>query len=379
MTKVCLDCRYLGPRPSGIGEMVRALVDRLPSLAPEWHFVFLRSPSHSQPLSTAANTSEIVVSSDANGPASMWLLPRMVDLGGIDLFHAPANILPAGLSMRTVTTIHDLMWLDQPELCRTGIVGQVQRHYFAHGIRRAFSRSDAITCVSESTRQDILAHMPDAGERVVTTLSGVDDAFCQRPHDPGRLHAHGVTADKFVLTVGQNRPYKNHAGALRAFAHAFADREDVALVFVHRRGAAATKLAKLADELGVGHRVNFLARVEQDDLVSLYNAAQLLLHPSLYEGFGNPLAEAMACGCPVVTSSLSAMPEVTAGAALLADPTKPDEVASAMRGILDDPPLAASLAEKGLVRAKQLDWDDHVAKVLAVYRSVLASPPGATR
>ena len=121
---------------------------------------------------------------------------------------------------------------------------------------------------------------------------------------------------RYVLTVGQAAPYKNHLVALEAFAIAFADRDEVDHVFVQRQGAGAAALLDRAAALGLAGRVQVLTTIDRDELVALYGHALALCHPSLIEGFGNPLAEAMACGCPVVTSNVSAMPEVTGGAAL---------------------------------------------------------------
>ena len=373
MRTICIDCRYVRPRPSGIGEMVQQLVRHLPPLAPEWRFTLLVAPDRPEPLSAAPNVQERVVRSPANGPGTMWLLPRIVDLSGVDLFHAPSNIMPAGLAMPCVTTVHDLMWLDRPEWCETGWRGRARGQFFGHGIARALRKSAAIACVSEATRSAVLARRPDAAGRAFVTRSGVSACFVPGPEDAAQLAALGLAPQRrIVLTVGQNAPYKNHAGALQAFALAAATRPDICLVLVQRQGPAGDQLLRQARALGVGDRVQVLPKVGAAELRLLYRAAAVLLHPSLCEGFGNPLAEAMASGCPVVTSAVSAMPEVTAGAALLADPTDPAALAVAVGQVLDDPALAASMRERGLVRAAELDWAAFARANLAIYRRLLS-------
>lgn len=376
---VCLDCRYINARPSGIGELVQALVDFLPELAPDLRFLLLRHPSRNGRLSDATNVEERVVSQAANGPATTWWLPRVVDLSGIDLFHATFNIMPAGLPMPCVTTVHDVMWLTHPQWCNPTAYGRIERAFYGHGIRRALLRSAAIATPSAASRDAIVALAPDAASRTFVTPSGVSDDFRPIAMDPAALAALGLRPGaRFVLCVGQYAPYKNHEGAIRAFALAFADRTDIDLVLVQRMGQRSERLLRLARDLGVGGRVRLLGSVARDDLVRLYSAAAALLHPSLCEGFGNPLAEAMACGCPVVTSNLSAMPEVTGGAAQLVDPRDPQMIASALRAVIDDAGLAETMRQASLARARALDWREFAAANLAIYRSVLGSTSAMT-
>ncbi|UYV14521.1 glycosyltransferase family 4 protein [Porphyrobacter sp. ULC335] len=371
---ICIDCRYIGPRPSGIAETVRALVDFVPELAPDLDFLLLRSPAHRGALSKAVNVREVVVPSAANGPATMWWLPRVVDLSAVSLFHATFNIMPAGLKAPCVTTIHDLMWLTEPQLCSARLAGRAQALFHGHGIRRALRKSAAIVTVSEASRREIIAHSPPAARQTFVTMSGVSPEFRPVPRNILRLAELGVRPDRrFVLTVGQYAPYKNHEGALRAFACAFADRPEIDLVLVQRMGARGERLLRLAKELGIRGRVRLLQPVSRADLVQLYSSASALLHPSFCEGFGNPLAEAMACGCPVVTSNVSAMPEVTGGAALLAPPDDFPKLAEALRKAVDDKAQAAAMREAGLARAATLNWRSFAADTLAVYRGVLAS------
>lgn len=369
--RIALDCRYLGPRPSGIAELVAALVRHLPELAPDIEFTFLRNPLRKEPLSNSANVRELVVRAAANGPLTLLNLPLAVDLAGIDLFHAPANILPGGLAMPAITTVHDVMWLTHPHWCNPALWGQVERLFYGVGIRRALARSALVATVSEASRAAIRAIAPRA--EVAVTPSGVAEDFSPGPRDDATLARLGLPPrQRYVLVVGQGAPYKNHEGALRAFALAFAGRCDMALVLVRRRGGSNAALARLASALGLAERVYFLPVVSRSELVQLYRSAEMLLHPSFIEGFGNPLAEAMACGCPVVTSNCSAMPEVTGRAALLADPHDPGALAAALKRVAEDRALAAELRARGLKRAAALNWRAFAAANLALYRRVLA-------
>jgi len=372
MTKICIDCRYLGPRPSGIAELVQALVNYLPELAPDLQFHLLRHPAKAEPLSRAANVTEAAVPYASNGPATMWAMPQIADLRGVDLFHAPANIMPGRLTIPCLTTVHDIMWLTDPKLCETGAKAEIKRRFFAHGIDRALRDAAAIAAVSDATRSAILKYRPDAKLKTFTTISGVADDFRPTPASPHLLARVGLkVGQRYVLTVGQYSPYKNHEGALAAMALAFAGRDDLALVLVQRQGRSTAYLQRLARKLGIASQVIMPRLLARADLVQLYSSAAALLHPSWCEGFGNPLAEAMACGCPVVTSDQSAMPEVTGGAALLAHPHSTTALAAALRRVIDEPALAANLRTKGLARASQLNWQTFAEANLAIYRKLL--------
>jgi glycosyltransferase involved in cell wall biosynthesis len=376
MPTVCIDCRYIGPRPSGIAEVVRGLIDHVPQLAPDLRFLLLRHPGHPGQLSDAPNVVEQVVWQAANGPATMWWLPEVVDLTKVDLFHATFNIMPAGLPMPCVVTIHDIMRLTHPAWCRTGLRGAVERLFYGHGLRRAVRCADAIAAISTATATQIAAYHPAAAERTIVTLSGVSDHFRPVAPDPAMLAALGLAPERpFVLTVGQDAPYKNHEGALRGFAAAFAGDGGIDLVVVQRRGPRRARLESLAAALGVAGRVHFLPVVDGDALVTLYSAARVLLHPSFAEGFGNPVAEAMACGCPVVTSMTSSMPEVAGGAAMLVDPDDIVSIADGLLAVVRSPTRADQMRAAGLTRARALRWQGFAAANLALYRRLLANAP----
>lgn len=372
MPLVCIDCRYIGPKPSGIARVVQALVDWVPELAPDLDFLLLKSPKLTGQLSTASNVTEVVVNAAANSPTTMWRLPNVVDLSRVDLFHATFNIMPAGLRMPCVTTVHDIMWLTNPEWCNSRFSPVVERFFYQHGIRRALERSAAIATVSEASRRAIEIHSPHVARRIKVTPLGVSRAYRETPFHSDELGRLGLSPDRlFILCVGQYVPYKNHEGALRIFAEATDSLGDVDLVFVQRLNRHSDDLRLLASKLGIARRVHFLPLVEESDLTLLFNAATALLHPSYCEGFGLPLVEAMASGCPVVTSNRSAMSEVVGDAGLLADPYHVQAMATALRRVIQNPSLAFSMKQKGLQRAARFQWRQFAHDNLEIYRGAL--------
>lgn len=201
---------------------------------------------------------------------------------------------------------------------------------------------------------------------------GVSEDFAPVQRNAGILAGCGLNPERrYILVVGQYAPYKNHDGAIRAFTAACKAVDDIDLVLVQRQGPSSASLLKLARRLGMGDRIRFTGPVERAELIQLYSSAELLLHPSLCEGFGNPVIEAMACGCPVITSSISAMPEVACGAALLADPHDTNDLARQIREVLGDDGLAQDLRRRGHARAKEMRWERFAEANLAIYRRIL--------
>jgi glycosyltransferase involved in cell wall biosynthesis len=376
---VCIDCRYIRERPSGIATIVQSLVDFIPGWAPDLDFVLLKHPKAPERLCAEPNVREVVVSQEANGPATLFVLPKLVDLSQVDLFHCPYNILPHGLRMPTVVTVCDVMWLKTPHWARSaGWWGYVEQAFYQHGTWRSIHHATRIIAISQATRSEIASLDPDAASRTRVVLEGVSEDFrmlqgqdrAERLKDVRERCVPG--AQRYILTVGQYVGYKNHETVVRAFALAFWDDPGVHLVLVQRLGNGKRVLTDLARSLGVEDRVHFLHTVAFEDLVALLNGAIALCHPSLVEGFGNLPSEAMSSGCPVVTSNRSSMPEVSGVAALLVDPEDPADVAHALRRVAYESGLAESMRERGLARAKQLTWQACARGTLDVYREVLS-------
>jgi glycosyltransferase involved in cell wall biosynthesis len=376
---VCVDCRYIRERPSGIGVWVQVLVDYLPGLAPDLHFLFMKHPKGPERLSPAPNVSECVVPQEANGPATMFWLPRIVDLRGVDLYHNTFGIMPHGMPIPTVVSVPDIMQITHPSWAKGPEPwGWIEVAFKWHGVKKSLRDADLIIAVSEATRKEIASVDPAAAARTRVALQGVSEDFHPLQGSEGqrliegarRRYVHG--APRFILTIGQFSIYKNHERVLRAFAQAFGHEPDMHLVFVQRLGRGPSVLRPIARELGVDARVHFIRDVPLLELVALYNSAVALCHPSLYEGFGNPVSEAIACGCPVITSNRVSMPEVAGGSALLVEPEDIGQIAEALRRIAEEPELAASLRTKGLARAAQLTWKPFAERHVEAYREVLA-------
>lgn len=376
--KIAVDCRYICQRPSGIGAYVRALVERIPALAPDISFVFWRHPTApGNKLSNASNVTEHPSFSNPNEPFSL-LFPSVFGPTHADVFHSPHNILGRGIGAQTsaVTTIHDLMWVNTPELCDDFAPRRAIRSpFFQAGIHLALRHSSRILTVSQASADSIVKYDKSAHGRVVVTHNAADPWF--RPTD-NRAAAAAEAAKligsdaPFFLLVGQNAPSKGHALAITAFAQVAGPRDRLVLV---QRLFSGRGLDKLALKLGIRDRLVVLPALKQESLVTLLHAARALLQPSFAEGFGMPALEAMASGCPVISSDIPPLVEVLGGAGLHFQSGSAEDLGQAMRKIMNSPPLNEEMRLRGLERAKAFSWDTTATTTVEVYREAASLGP----
>jgi len=302
-------------------------------------------------------------------------------LGDLDVFHMSDWSHPPLRRARMVATVHDLGPVEHPEW----YAPQVVRHFRAVH-RSVADRADAVIAVSAATREAFIRCMGAAPGRVHVVHSGISADFAPVPSDAAWEVAdtYGLQGP-FVLYVGSRERRKNLVGLVHAYARVAERRPDVSLVLVGARpqvearrvqGAQAWSGTEIEDAIassGIADKVRILGMVPRSHLPALYSAASLFAFPTLYEGFGFPGLEAIACGTPVVATDRSAVPEVLGDAAVLADPTDPGAFGGAMLRILDDDGLVAELRTKGLERARMFTWERTARETLEVYRRV-ASP-----
>ncbi len=296
-------------------------------------------------------------------------LPVEVFTGRIDVLHAPDFVIPPTRAP-SLLTIHDLSFLIYPQFAVPSMV-----RYLSTAVPRSVRRASMLLADSEATRQDLtrLLHVPP--ERVTVVYPGVSPAFQPLPsaiYEPVR-RKYGLTND-FLLFVSTLNPRKNIVRIVEAFASLIADgqRPALNLVLAGQRGWLYDEIFATIERLQLGERVRMLDFVDDSDLPALYNAAAACVYPSLYEGFGLPALEALACGTPLVTANNSSLTEVGAGAAVLADAEDVASIASGIARVLDDEALRVHFRAAGLERAKQFTWERAAAQVLACYHQLYA-------
>lgn len=370
--RIAIDATSVPPNPAGAGRYIINLVHALGRVdASREYLIYARRHALAH-FSGLPRTFELV---DV-GPLARWRrqtweqvnLPRDLRRREVRLLHSPHHTTPLLSPCPRVVTFHDVTFFLIPERYPF-----VRRHYFRIMTILAARRAARVVAPSAAVRDDLRTVLRLAPERVAVTHEGVDAEF--RRLDRAKCARLAEERYKlppgYLLSLGTREPGKNRENVFKALRLLLDAGRDVHLAVVGQTGWKLTAEESALKELGLGGRVHFTGYVPQDDLPAVYNAARCFVFPSLYEGFGLPALEAMACGVPVVTSNVSSLPEVVGEAALQVDPTSPQAIADAIARVLDDQGLAASLGHAGIERAAEFSWDGCALATLNAYRHVL--------
>ncbi len=363
---------------AGIGrytrEMVKALAAHSANSVEFYYYLFVADGKNFEPILPGANFAWCPTRLTERWLARLWYrlrLPLWVEAwtGPLDLFHAPDFILPpVKPGTRTVVTIHDLSFVREPDSVMPGMTAHLNQW-----VPRSVERADHVIAVSAATRQDLIELYQTPPEKISVLYHGVTPNF--KPiKEPAALNTvrqkYGLGERPFILSVGTIQPRKNYRRLVQAFAKID---PSFALVIVGSKGWDYEEIFAEVTQRGLAERVHFPGFVVDADLPALYSAASLFVYPSLYEGFGLPALEAMACGTPVVVSNQSALPEVISEAGLLVDPRDVEAIATTMANVLADQNLHRQLSQAGLIQAARFTWDDVAMKLLRLYQMVLNS------
>jgi glycosyltransferase involved in cell wall biosynthesis len=282
------------------------------------------------------------------------------------LWHAPDHVCPQPLGWRTVLTVHDLAFWRLPETH-----SPASRAYYA-GLRRSAHQASRIICVSQATRRDLLEATGVADDKVRVVPEAPDPRFLLPPPPAEAPPGTGGAGRPYLLCVGTIEPRKNLPAVFRALAR-LPQRERPELRVVGAPGLDATAIQALPARLGLNGDVRFLGPRPTDELVALYAGALALVYPSLLEGFGLPVLEAMGAGAPVIASNRSSVPEVAGDAAILVDPEDDRSIAAALQRVTTSPALRDDLRARGRARVTQFSWDKAARRTLDVFAEALQS------
>jgi glycosyltransferase involved in cell wall biosynthesis len=358
---------------AGIGRYARSLIRAVSRLDHDNRYVLMSAGKDSGAEPWPANFTTRALPLTDRHLSILWQklrVPIPVEwlTGRIDLFHSPDFVLPPVRRARSVLTIHDLSFMRLPECSSPPLLA-----YLMDAVPRSVARADLILADSESTREDLIELMSVDPARIRVIYPAVDAAF--RPSSDAKIASvrqHHRIDGPYILSLGTLQPRKNYVRLIQAFdllrrTHGVPHR----LVIGGGPGWLYEPIYEAIETLGLQDAVRMLGYVDETDLAALYTGADVFAFPSLYEGFGFPVLEAMACGTPVVTSNTSSLPEAAGEAALLVAPSDTEALCEALRVAITDTEAHARLTRLGFEQCRRFSWDDSARQLLAGYLSLM--------
>ncbi|HTR81634.1 MAG TPA: glycosyltransferase family 1 protein [Bacteroidota bacterium] len=352
----------------GIGTYIRHLIQEFSIMdsSPDF-FLFLNPDAHVE-IELPGGWKSSAVRYGKYSIGELLLFGRTVNSSGASLFHSPHYTLPVGIRNNSVVTIHDLIHLRFPQF-----FSPLQRAYSYGMMYHAIHDSAFVITDSEFTKKDILRSFRVSEEKIVVIHLGVDAAFFRPPpvSFTEEVRTKFNLRRRYILFAGNAKPHKGIPVLLRAFRELSRLYSDVDLVFAGGSANGDTGLQAVGEDHGFEDRVISVGHVSEKELVTLYRSAEMFVLPSLYEGFGLPALEAMACRTPVVVSDAGSLPEVVGDAALVFKSGDSHALSEAMRSLLDQSQLKKELIEKGEKRARHFSWQRTAIKTAEIYRRLL--------
>jgi len=382
---IAIDYTAAARQGAGIGRYARELIDAVLASTAGHDFVLLTAAAglgeswartRQRLYATAARPTGLTFRDlplTDDWMARLWQrlrlpLPAEWITGRVDVFYSPDFVLPP-LQRTTcaLLTVHDLSFLRHPETFPPKLGA-----YLEKAVPRSVARADHILADSEATRRDLINLLDVAPAQVTTLYGGVNTRFTPQAANDERAYLqtrYGIGARPYILAVGTVQPRKNYIRLMEA-CDPLARQRDLDLVIAGRPAWLAEPIVAAAEKRPYVHRLGFC---DEADLPALYRQAALLAFPSVYEGFGFPPLEAMACGTPVVASTASSVPEVVGEAGLQVDPLDIPAWTAALEQGLDDMTLREQLRQAGLARAATFTWTRTAQKWLAVVQAIMES------
>jgi glycosyltransferase involved in cell wall biosynthesis len=293
-------------------------------------------------------------------------IPRKWILGNVDILHSTTFCAPRDHYGKLILTIYDISFLTFPE-CHT----EANRRHCLKGTLDAIRYADCIIAISNHGKQELVKYFDVDPDKIVVTHLAAKGIFvpCGLEEQNRVLEKYGIPRD-FIFTVGSYEPRKNIGTLVRAYVNLPENvKNQHPLVIAGGKGWLNSDIDALI-ESQASSMIRRIGYVDEQDLPALYSAAAAFVYPSLYEGFGIPILEAMSCGTPVITSNTSSMPEISGNAALFFDPTNVKQLITLLLEVIGNEKLREELSQKGIERAKQFSWEKTARATLKIYEDL---------
>jgi len=373
--RIGIDAHFVSYELRGIGKYVLQFVSRLIQTDESNEYVIYGDP---QMFPKSRGCTNVTFRDPSGLPYPLWeqlVLPLWVHQDRLELLHCLANTAPIALPrhIKLVITVHDVMYLLPSAVLSASKVlrqqlGTFYRRMVVPGVAR---RADRIIAVSEFSKREIAEYLNIIPDRIRVIHEGIDPHFGSLAGaialPPKQIGGEDLESP-FILALGAGDPRKNTLAVIRVYASRWRElpnREQ--LVIVGLRDWRSSAAYGLVRQLGLDKRVLFAGYVSEELLAWLYTSSRCFLYPTLYEGFGFPVLEAMACGAPVIASDCTSVSEIAGDAAILVDPSSEESIGNALVRLLQDEPLRRQLIQQGRARVQKFDWQDTAQKMRGVY------------
>jgi glycosyltransferase involved in cell wall biosynthesis len=370
--KIGFDAKRAFNNTAGLGNFSRNTIAALSRYCPQNQYFLFHSGNSGRLFVTPENARELKPQGVWwSNLKNLWRRFRLTGLAKenrLDIFHGLSHELPVGIErtgVKTVVTIHDLIFLRYPDYYPA-----IDRNIYDRKFRHACRIANRIHAISEQTRQDVIRFFAIPGEKIRVIYQAINPIFYESASDliRGLVQEKYQLPEKFLLNVGTVEPRKNLLALLEGMISA---KIEIPLIIVGKPTSYQLQVQSFLETHQGKLTVLFLTEVSDLELAALYQLAEVMIYPSVFEGFGLPVAEALASGCPVITSKTSSLPEAGGDAALLVNPAIPDEIGAAIQSVLSSSDLRNIMIEKGKVHALNFTPENFASQMKQLYNSLL--------
>ncbi len=371
--------RLFRKKKYGIETSSLELIKKMQALDPNFEFVLFAKDDADRACFTESGKFKIkTLAGDFFADFEQIFLPLAAKAEKIDLLHCTGNTAPYFSPVPIVQTLHDIIFMD-PIPRNDNLYQRVGNHYRRHLVPIVTPRSEAVITVSNYEKERIISRLSIDESKIQVIYNGINEKhfrICDCPTEKSKVRLYYGLPEKFILFLGNPSFRKNPTGVIEAYVM-YASKVENPLPLV-TPGLSETYVTQELRKLNATCDPKLFITpgyIKEEDLPIVYGLSEVFLFPSLSEGFGMPVVEAMACGTPVITSKISSMPEIAGDAALLIDPMSPPSIADALIQILSNEQIRLDMIQDGILNAKRFSWDITAEKVLGIYEHILAPSP----